>query len=312
MEGNPEYSVVIPVYNSENSLAELISRIIKVLTPISENFEIILVDDGSYDNSWSVLKNLSQKDNRIKGFRLMRNFGQHNALICGFNHATGENIITLDDDLQNPPEEIPKLITKKKTGGFDVVYGEYISKKHSIFRNLGSGFIQFLYKRIFKVKKNFTTFRIISGTVIRNVVNYKSSFVFIDGLIAYITRNIGYADVEHKKRTAGSSNYNPAKLLKLSFNMLTNFTIFPLQFTSFLGFIFAIAGFVLGIYFLIRKLFFDISVPGYASLIITIAVFSGVQLISLGLIGEYLGRIHLNINQHPQFIIKETSVDYDK
>ena len=297
------YSVVIPVYNSEAHLEELHQRICSVFDSSSETFEIVFIDDGSEDNSWSKLEALRDKDERVKIIQLMRNFGQHNALMCGFHHVEGEYIITMDDDLQNPPEEIPKLITKVKEG-FDLVYGEYVSKKHSFIRNMGSSFIQLIYKRVFKISNNFTTFRIMRKELLAHLLRYKRNYVFVDGLLVLHTANIGFVPVIHEERKQGQSGYSLAKLLKLSFNMITNFSIFPLQIVSLLGFFFAFLGFFMGAYFVSKKIFFGIPVEGFTSLIITVTIFSGVQLLTLGLIGEYIGRIHLNINQKPQYVIR--------
>ncbi len=303
-----EYSVVVPVYNSENTLRKLCERIDKVFKDITSHYEIIMVDDGSKDNSWAVMQELHNRDKRIKIIQLIKNFGQHNAIMCGFHFVQGDYAITLDDDLQNPPEEIPKLIKEIKSGNFDVVYGEFIRKKHNLFRNMGSNFIQFIYRKIFRLKRKFTTFRIIKNEIIQNAIKYDKNYVFIDGLVALNTQNIGYVNVAHLFRKQGKSGYSLGKLLKLSFNIITNFSLFPLQIASLLGFIFALFGFILGIYYLIRRLFFNVPVQGYTSLILAVVIFSGVQLITLGIIGEYIGRMHLNINKIPQFIIKDKDI----
>jgi undecaprenyl-phosphate 4-deoxy-4-formamido-L-arabinose transferase len=298
------YSVVIPVYNSEATLEKLLNRLQTVFETISEDFEIILVDDGSEDKSWQKLKALRIKDNRVRIIQLMRNFGQHNALICGFRFVSGDYVITLDDDLQNPPEEIPKLINKIGEG-YDIVYGKYLSKKHSMFRNLGSSLIQLVYKKVFGVHNNLTAFRIIKKQLIKSILKYKKSYVFIDGLLAWNTNKIGFISVLHNTREDGKSGYGIKKMLTLSLNMVTNFSIVPLQIASILGLLFAILGFTMSGYFLLKKIIYDIPVAGYTSLIIAITIFAGIQLLTLGLIGEYIGRIHLNINKKPQYEIRE-------
>ncbi|MFH1612337.1 MAG: glycosyltransferase family 2 protein [bacterium] len=303
-----KYSIVIPVFNSNKTLETLYNCLISVFESITEDFEIIFVDDGSIDNSWEILEKLYEKDKKVKIIQLMRNFGQHNALMCGFSLANGEYIITLDDDLQNPPEEIPKLIDKIKQG-YDIVYGEYISKKHKWFRNIGSSFIQMVYKKIFNVSHNLTSFRIIKKELIKQILNYNKNYTFVDGLIAWNTKNIGVCNVSHNKRLDGKSGYNIKKLLTLAFNLITNFSIFPLQIVSILGFSFAILGFIMGIIFFLKKIIFDIPITGYTSLIISITLFSGIQLITLGFIGEYIGRIHLNINQKPQYNIRQIKIN---
>lgn len=302
-----EYSVVIPVYNGAGTLVELCNRVSAVFKNITENFEIIFVDDDSVDNSWQILGQLRAKDVRIKLIRLMRNFGQHNAIMCGFQHARGKFVITMDDDLQNPPEEIPKLISKIKEG-HDLVYGEYISKKHGWFRNAGSNFVQLIYRKVFNVKGNLTAFRIITAELACQIIKYNFNYVFIDGLLAWNTKNIGYVLVLHHKRTLGKSGYSLRKLLDLSFNMITNFSIVPLRLASFTGLLFACLGFIMAIVYFIKKICLGIPVAGFATIIIAITIFSGIQLIILGLMGEYLGRILLNINIKPQFLIREKHV----
>lgn len=300
---NLAFSIIIPVYKSESTLLELNKRLHRVLNKIDKQFEIIFVDDASPDNSWDILCKIFHKNKRVRLIQLTRNFGQHNAIMCGFAHSRGKYVITLDDDLQNPPEEITKLVNKIREG-YDLVYGEYQSKQHTAIRNIGSNLVQFAYKKIFHVDGNLTSFRIIKSTIIEELLKYKHNYTFIDGLLAWQTRNIGYVLVEHKARGAGRSNYNLMKLLILSLNMMTNFSIFPLQIASIGGFGISLLGFLLACFYLFKKIFFGIPVTGFTSIMIAILIFSGVQLITIGLIGEYIGRIHLNINEKPQYTIR--------
>ncbi len=302
MNNQIKYSVVIPVYNSETTLEELFNRLKSVFEKIEEEFEIIFIDDGSKDKSWQKLEDLHNNDERVKIIRLRRNFGQHNAIMCGFHFVQGENVITMDDDLQNPPEEIPKLISKINEG-YDIVYGKYISKKHNLFRNMGSSIIQIVYKNVFNLQNNITAFRIVKKALIQSILKYEKNYVFIDGLLAWNTNNIGNIHVLHLDRGHGRSGYRFKKLLTLSLNMITNFSIIPLQIASILGLLFSFLGFIMAVYFLAKKIIFDIPVAGYTSLIIAITFFAGIQILALGLIGEYLGRIHLNINEKPQYEI---------
>jgi glycosyltransferase involved in cell wall biosynthesis len=300
-----DYSLVIPVYNSAATLEELYNRIIRVFSGISKEYEIIFVDDCSKDGSWEKLEMLRFKDaKRVKAIQLMRNYGQHNAIMCGLHIAQGEYIITLDDDLQNPPEEITKLINEISKG-YDLVYGNYLVKKHNSFRNIGSSLIQMMYRSIFKTGGNLTSFRIARKQLIKYVLDYNKSYVFIDGLLAWNTKNIGFVSVVHDAREKGRSGYGILKLISLSFDMLTNFTIFPLQVISLLGILFASLGFLMAIFYFVKKVLYDIPVTGFTSLIIAITIFSGVQLLTLGLIGEYIGRIHIKINEKPQYNIRK-------
>jgi len=306
-EINKKYSVIVPVYRSEKTLHELVQRIQNVFESIASEYEIILVEDCGGDGSWEIMQKLHEDDHRVKIIQLMNNFGQHNAIMCGFHYAKGEYIITMDDDLQNPPEEITKLI-KKINEGYDIVYGEYLTKQHSIIRNMGSSLIQLIYKKVFDVQNNLTAFRIIRRDIIQSILRFDKSFVFIDGLLAWSSKKIGTVSVVHDKRPQGKSGYSIIKLFTLSFNMVTNFSILPLQIASFLGYLFAFMGLCMAIYFSFKKIFYDIPVTGYASLIVAITIFAGVQLVTIGLIGEYLGRIHLNINSKPQYIIRQSNV----
>lgn len=299
-----QVSVVIPVFNSKPTIDKLYNRLNTLLKKIRLEYEIIFVDDGSMDGSWNTLNDIYRKDPKTTVIQLNRNFGQHNALMCGFRNSKGKFIITLDDDLQNPPEEIPKLIAKIEEG-YDIVYGEYITKKHSLFRNSGSDLIQFIYKKIFQVKGNLTAFRIVRRSIIKEIIKYQKNYTFIDGLIAWQTRNIGYVQVRHGERLVGNSGYNLRKLFVLSLNMISNFSIFPLQLASIMGFSLSFLGLVIALFYILKKIFYGIPVTGFASIIVSITLFSGAQLITIGLIGEYIGRIHLNINNKPQYTIKK-------
>lgn len=299
------YSVVVPVYGSEGTLETLHERLTAAMRGLERSFELVFVDDASPDGAWQVLERIQEKDREhVRIVRLMRNYGQHNALMCGFGYTRGEWVITLDDDLQNPPEEIGKLIAKAAEG-HDVVYGKYISKRHSRFRNLGSKAVQFVYKRTFSMQGDLTSFRIMHRRVVEGILRYRKSYVFIDGLLVWQTRRVAWTPVEHHERRQGRSGYSLGKLISLALNLVTNFSIVPLQVSSLLGTAFAGLGFCLAFYMSIKKVFFGIPVTGWASLMVTVTIIGGVQLLTLGMIGEYLGRIHLNINDKPQYEVRE-------
>jgi undecaprenyl-phosphate 4-deoxy-4-formamido-L-arabinose transferase len=231
----------------------------------------------------------------------MRNYGQHNALMCGFRHTCGEYIITMDDDLQNPPEEIPKLVAAIKNSKLDLVYGYYGSKSHDMWRNMGSALITFFYRSVFRSSVIPSAFRVINRSLLEGIFSYDLNFTYIDGLLAWNTQRVGEVSVEHHPRTAGRSGYSISKLLLLAFNLFTNFSLVPLQLVSAYGFLVAITGFLVGVYYLCQYMFSNIAVPGYASTIIAILVLGGTQLLALGIMGEYLGRLHLNVNHKPQY-----------
>jgi undecaprenyl-phosphate 4-deoxy-4-formamido-L-arabinose transferase len=300
-----DLSVVIPVFRSESVLEPLFERLTAVLDATERSYEIVFVDDGSPDRSWDVLCELrARSPERVTAIQLMRNFGQHNALMCGFAHARGHYIVTMDDDLQNPPEEVPKLLEAIRKGDLDVVYGQYDKKQHHQGRNLGSKVVNAFFRLVFRSRATITSFRIIRRDVLESILSYDLNFTLVDGLLAWNTRRIGTVPVEHHPRQEGGSGYSLGKLLTLALNLFTNFSLLPLQIASFVGLLAALGGFALGAYYLLQYFAGNIAVPGYASTITAIFVLGGLQLLSLGIIGEYLGRLHLNVNRKPQYTIR--------
>ncbi len=301
-----ELSVVIPVYRSSNTLRPLVRRLLATLEATGLEHEVVFVDDGSSDDSWRVLRDLqAEQPDRIVAVQLMRNFGQHNALMCGFRHAQGAFIVTMDDDLQNPPEEIPKLLAAIRAGESDVVYGTYGAKKHSGWRNAGSNLVNAFYRLTFRTDVTITSFRIIRRELLECIFTYDLNFTFIDGLLAWNTQRIGEVPVEHHPRAASRSGYNLFKLMSLSLNLFTNFSLLPLQLISFCGFACAAGGLLVAAIYLVLFLTHGILWPGYASTIIAILVLGGIQLLALGVMGEYLGRLHINVNRKPQYVVRQ-------
>jgi polyisoprenyl-phosphate glycosyltransferase len=301
-----DLSVVVPVYGSRETLKPLASRICSALEGRVGSFEIVFVDDGSLDDSWSVLKRVQQdRPDCVVALQLMRNFGQHNALMCGFRHARGRFVVTIDDDLQNPPEEIPRLIAAAREGDFDLVYGIPGIRNHAAWRNLGSALIQTFYRRVFRLSNSLSSFRLIRSELLNSILSYNLNFTFVDGLLAWNTRKIGQITVAHHPREAGRSGYSLARLFLLALNLFTNFSLLPLQLVSTMGILAATAGLLAAFAYLILFIFKSITVPGYASIIISILVMGGTQLLALGIIGEYLGRLHLNVNRKPQYTIRQ-------
>lgn len=277
-----DLSVVIPVYHSARTLPELLPRLLRVLDATGLRYEIILVDDGSPDNSWQIMTNL-QKANPacIVAIQLMRNYGQHNALMCGFRHSRGRYIVTMDDDLQNPPEEIPKLIDAIRTKGFDLLYGRSHAKQQDMWRNLGSWVVNAFYRVVFRSSIKVTSFRIIKRELLESIFSYSLNFTYVDGLLAWNTKRVGEVIVEHHPRSVGGSGYSFSKLLLLALNLVTNFSLLPLQLVSACGFLLAIVGLLTGVYYLTQYWLSNIAVPGYASMIIAILVLGGTQLLAL-------------------------------
>ncbi|MCP5056216.1 MAG: glycosyltransferase family 2 protein [bacterium] len=301
-----ELSVVIPCYGSRDTIRPLVEGLTRVLDGEGRSYELVLVDDGSPDDVWSVITSLHEEHpEHVVGVQLMRNFGQHNALMAGLRRARGALLVTLDDDLQHPPEEVLKLVQALEEGGFDLVYGTYEQRQHKGWRNLGSSLVTGVFRRLFGVAFTFTSFRAMRSELARSVFTYSLNFTFLDGLFAWNTNRIGSAPVRHEARQEGASGYSVSKLLLLSLNMLTNFSLLPLQVVSWLGVVAAGAGLGLGGIYLVVSLFGLTTVPGYASIIVAILTLGGIQLLALGIIGEYLGRVHLNINRKPQYVERQ-------
>lgn len=301
-----KYSVIIPVYNSQNTLEELYQRLMQSFEKLGENFEAIFVDDGSSDDSWKILKKLhSQYPEKIKAINFTRNFGQHNAVFCGLTYASGDFIITIDDDLQHPPEEIPKLIEKYSETSSELIYGYYKKKKHSLFRNIGSKIIKKSSQVLFDSPGEGSSFRLFTLNLGKQILEHSQNFVYIDELLLWYTADISFVKVIHEKRKLGNSGYSKIKLFKLTQNIILYYTAIPLKIMVYGGFFASIISFILGIYFIIRKIFFHVP-HGYTSVIVTILFSTGIIIFSLGIIGEYLTRIYMVQNKKPPFNIKQT------
>lgn len=300
-----DLSIVVPVYNSVSTLGMLLERLTKTIEAITQSYEMILIDDGSRDDSWAVIQSLrANYGDHLVAVQLMRNYGQHNALMCGLGVARGAYVVTMDDDLQNPPEEIPKLLAHIKRHGLDLVYGCPSNRNHAAWRNLGSSIVWHFYRTVFRNPVTPTPFRIMRHQLAHSVMFYDLNFTYLDGLLAWCTSRIAGVEVEHHARAQGNSGYSLGKLLGLALNLYTNFSLIPLQMVSGLGFVTAMSGFLVGLYYLFQFFASNIAVPGFASTIIAILILGGAQLLALGVIGEYLGRLHLNVNRKPQYVIR--------
>lgn len=298
------YSVVVPVYNSQESLEELYVRIAKVFDFLQADHEVIFVNDCSKDKSWEVLEKLQTQYSQITAIHLNKNFGQHNALMCGFQYAKGDFIITIDDDLQIPPEGIIKLVQEQQKSQAELVYGVYAQKKHNLFRNLGSNMVQMIFRYIFKTTGNITSFRLFSKNLCDSVRQHKQSFVFVDGLLHWHTQFISRVLVEHQERQFGSSGYSLKKLISLTSNLMFNFTTLPLRFLTYFGAFVAVVSFLFGAYFIARKVFYDVPL-GFTAQIVTEFFSTSIVLLVIGVIGEYISRMYSLQNDKPQFSIKK-------
>lgn len=298
-------SVIIPVYNSEQSLPLLIDRIKSVLTDSCQAFEVILVNDGSRDGSWGTIVSLSERFPWLHGINLMRNYGQHNALLCGIRQAKHTLIVTVDDDLQNPPEEIPRLLARLEDG-YDVVYGTPQVKQHGLWRDLASTVTKMALQGFMgaETARQVSAFRAFRTELRDAFRQYDGSFVSIDVLLTWGTARFSSVPVRHEPRTLGQSNYTFSRLLMHAVNMMTGFSILPLQVASFLGFACTIFGLCILIYVLATFFVSGSRVPGFPFLASIIAIFSGAQLLALGIIGEYLARMHFRTLGRPTFTIR--------
>lgn len=304
-----EYSIVIPVFNSEDMLDELQSRIASVFSQITDRYELILVDDCSLDNSWDKMKQLHKNSINIKIIRLARNFGQHNAILCGLNYCNGNYIIIMDDDLQHPPEEIPKLI-KKISEGYLVVYGKYENKRHGFIQNALSNVFQEFIHSILSIPKNVyvSSFAIFNKDVINNAILIKSSYVFLPAFIckSVSVNKITNVNVRHDERLIGKSNYNLIKYIKYSLNLIINYSSFLLKVVGLVGLLISICSIFLGISIIIKK-FLEPSfgIMGWNSLMVAITLLGGIILMSVAIIGEYLRRILAEISYEQPYLIGE-------
>lgn len=300
-------SIVIPVYNSEDSIGQLVDRLDESLSN-DYNLEVVLVNDCSKDNSEEVCTEVAHKHKGVvKFFSLAKNVGEHNAVMAGLGQTTGDFAVIMDDDFQNPVSEVVKLVNYAAENDYDVVYTFYSEKKHHFFRNLGSSFNDWVATFMLKKPKDLylSSFKLINRFLIDEVIKYDLPFPYIDGLILRTTQNIGKIQVIHEERKAGKSNYTITKLVSLWLNMFTNFSIMPLRISVIVGFFFAMIGFGFGLYTLVEK-FMNPDMPtGYSSMFTAISIFSGIQLMAIGMLGEYLGRMFLSQNKRPQYCIRK-------
>jgi undecaprenyl-phosphate 4-deoxy-4-formamido-L-arabinose transferase len=283
----------------------LVDRLRIVLVQLGRPFEIILVNDGSRDSSWATIESLALKHAEIIGIDLMRNYGQHNALLCGIRRSRYDVIITLDDDLQQPPEEIPRLLSKLDEG-FDVVYGTPKQEQHGFWRNLGSRVTKAALGTATSasVAPMVSAFRAIRASVKPAFAEYRSPLFSIDVLLTWATMSFASVTVQREPRRAGTSNYRIRSLVRHAMNMVTGYSLLPLQIATMIGFVFTLFGILVLVFVLGRYLISGTTVAGFPFLASIIAIFSGAQLFALGIIGEYLGRIHLRTMERPPYVVR--------
>jgi glycosyltransferase involved in cell wall biosynthesis len=296
-------SVVIPVFNAETTLCPLVQALAAI--PELQPMELILVNDASRDRSWEVIRQLAAEHDWIRGFNLSRNYGQHNALLCGIRAATGQIVITMDDDLQNPPEELPRMLAKLREG-YDVVYGTPQTENHGFLRNMASRMTKIALQSTMGANTagSVSAFRVFRAHLRNSFEHYNGPYVSIDVLLTWGTESFTAIPVLNRPRTIGVSNYTVGKLILHAMNMVTGFSSLPLQFASVLGFALTIFGALVLLYVVLRYLIQGTSMPGFPFLASIISIFSGAQLFALGILGEYIARMHSRSMDKPSYAIR--------
>jgi glycosyltransferase involved in cell wall biosynthesis len=301
-------SVIVPVYNGELTLPDLVCRLEPVLRVLGGPYELLLINDGSRDRSWEIIKKLAAENCWVRGINLMRNYGQHNALLCGIRAAQFETAVTLDDDLQHAPEDIPKLISKLDEG-FDVVYGTPERESRELWRGFATRLTKFALKRVMGVKAawDVSAYRAFRTRLRDAFERYQSPFVSLDVLLTWGTTRFTAVTVPHHPRAAGRSNYTLRTLIVYTFTLMTGFSVWPLQVASVVGFGFTIFGVLVFAYVVTRFLLEGRSVPGFPFLASIVAIFSGAQMFALGIMGEYLARMHFRMMERPTYVVWEST-----
>ena len=296
-------SVVVPVYKSSDTLPLLVDEVGKVLPNVADEYELVLVNDGSPDQSWQVISELAGAHSWVRGIDLMRNYGQHNATLCGVREARYEVIVIMDDDLQNPPREIPKLL-EKLGEGYDVVYGVARKRQQVWWKSLASAIVKraIAYVMGLRTVRDIGAFKAFRADLRKSFESFRGPDVLVDVLLSWGTTRFATVQVDEAPRAAGKSNYNLFKLIKVSLLVLTSYTTIPLRLASIVGFLFTLFGFGVLTYVLVTY-FVAGSIPGFSFLASSITIFSGVQLFALGILGEYLARVFERTGGRPTYTI---------
>lgn len=301
-------SFVVPCYRSENTITSVVEEVKTEMAAHPDyDYEIVLVNDNSPDNVWDVITKLSESDKRIKAIRLLRNFGQHSALMAGYGVCTGDYVVTIDDDGQTPVDQT-FILMDKLLEGFDVVYGRYEKRKDNLFRKIGTGINNWMSKTLLGKPKDLhlTSFFVARAKIIKEICNYKNGFPYIWGLVLRTTKSIANATIQHKERIEGESGYTLGKLLNLWMNGFTAFSVKPLRISATVGIISSALGLLGIIYVVVDKIIHPEVAAGFSSLMAVLLLIGGLLLLSMGLIGEYVGRIYMCINATPQYIVRDT------
>ncbi len=305
-------SFIIPCYRSEATIEGVVSEIDQTMGKIEGyEHEIILINDSSPDQTFEVIRSICEEKEHCVGINFARNFGQHAALMAGLRQAKGDLYVCLDDDGQTPADEVGKLLEEIKAGR-DVVYAKYATKKHSAFRNMGSRLNEYMTRKILDKPKDLyvSSYFVAKRYVVDDMIRYENSYPYVIGLVLRATRNIGNVEVKHREREVGTSGYTLSKLFGLWFNGFTAFSVKPLRLATMTGFGSAIVGFLFGLYTIIKRLVLPDVPAGYSALMSVLLFIGGLLMIMLGMIGEYIGRIYISLNNAPQYVIKERINDH--
>ncbi len=301
-----DLSVVIPVFNEEENLPDLHRRLVEVLDTLNRSFEIILVDDGSTDRSFEILRQLHAKDPRVRAVRFSRNFGHHIALTAGLDAARGRAVVMMDADLQDPPGEIPRLLAKHAEG-YHLVYGIRRERHDPWLKKATSKLFWWILRRFTDVPipAGQTMLRVLDRRIVDEMKSMRERARFVHGMMAWVGYDATTVEVEHAPRTKGHSKYNLGRMFKLAFHAVTSFSTLPLRMATYGGFACGIISGVVMAYYIIRKLIFGFSMPGFATIVVAIIFFGALQLLMLGIIGEYLGRTYQEVQQRPLYIVRD-------
>lgn len=304
-----EYSVIIPAYHAAHSIEKMVSELQGYFNANSQQFEIIIVDDASTDETWHILKKIRSSNNNIKIIRFARNFGQHAATLCGFSFAKGRFILTMDDDLEVHPSQITKLIAKQKEGDHDVVYGEYRKLNQPFFRGIFTKFYKFGSKVEGKDRGKGSPFRLIKAPLARQLAETHRHFVFIDELLLWYTNHIGFTNVEANPAYISKGGYSLKGLFRITGNVIMFSSTVPLRFVTTIGFGLASVNLLIGTFYLFKKFLFRIPVPGYTSIIVSVLFSTGLIVLSIGIVAQYISRILQDLNKKPSYHILEKFAD---
>lgn len=300
-------SFVIPCYRSEKTIPRVVAEIQDKMNTLTQyEYDIFLVNDCSPDGTYEVIRDLCRENENIKGIDFARNFGQHSALMAGLRHSDGDYVVCLDDDGQTPADEVDKLLEKLEEG-YDAVYAKYEHKQHSAFRNFGSKVNEMMARTMLGKPASLyiSSYFAVKRFVVEDMVRYENSYPYVIGLVLRATRNIANVVVNHREREVGASGYTLKKLISLWFNGFTAFSVQPLRIATAIGACSAAAGFLYGIYTILKRLINPDVPMGFSSTMAAIVFFGGMIMLMLGMIGEYIGRIYISLNNSPQYVIRE-------